>query len=269
MKRIRPALQAAAVLLLAACAGDAVTPLAPTSDDPSFASGGGGHHLRDLDANATIGADTTVFVGDVIQVGLAAGNGNGPQNNQNVVWTTSDATVVAVVPDRGRATLTALAPGTATVCARLGGSSVCVTITVTSTNTPPTAAPDAYEAIGNVTLSIPAPGVLANDTDAEGGLTVVSGTFSTTAGRMVTLSPDGSFVYRGAAGYTGVDQFDYTATDGSASSTATVTISLPYRVWYVKNDATAPGDGRDASPFVTLAQAEAASSAAERIFVFY
>jgi hypothetical protein len=256
----------AVALTLLACADRG--PIGPATGDPSFAAGGG-QSLRDLDASATLGADTTVLVGDVLHLGLVAGDGNGPQDNKNVVWATSDAAVVSVAPDRGTATLAALSPGTAVVSATLGGKTVSVAITVAGVNTPPTAAPDAYDAIGNVTLTIPAPGVLANDTDEEGGLTVVPGTFSTTGGGMVTLSPDGGFVYRGAAGYTGVDAFDYDATDGAASSTATVTLTLSYRVWYVKNDATAPGDGRDASPFVTLAQAETASSAGERIFVFH
>src|SRR5215218_3769603 len=165
---LRTLASVAFVLALTSCADGGL--LSPGARDPSFAAGGNGQYLRDLDAQAAVGPDTTVFVGDVLQLGLGAGDGNGAQNNKNVRWTTSDEAVVSVAPDRGKATLVALAAGTAVVTATLGGTSVAVTITVATANTPPVAAADAFDAIGDVTVPVAAPGVLVNDTDAEGGL---------------------------------------------------------------------------------------------------
>jgi hypothetical protein len=269
MRTLRILLQALLVLTVAACADRGI--VSPGAGDPSYSAASNGHYLRDLDTQIAVGPDTTVQLGDVLRVGLAAGNGNGPQNNKNVKWSTSNAAVVSVSPDRGTATLTAQGAGTAVVTATLGGNAVSVTITVAAappTNTPPVAAPDAYDAIGNVAIPVAAPGVLANDSDAEGPVTVVPGTFATVGGGAVTIAADGSFAYRSAAGFTGVDQFTYTATDGTATSTGTVTLSVPERVWYVKNDAPAPGDGRDSTPFATLAQAQSASAVGETIFVY-
>lgn len=138
-------------------------------------------------------------------------------------------------------------------------------------NTPPVAGDDAIDAIGNVTVPVSAPGLLANDTDADPGdvLTVVPGTVATAQGGTATLNADGSFTYLSPAGFTGGDSFPYTVTDGDDSAVGTVTVTVAGRVWYVKNDAPAPGDGRDASPFSALASAEAASAAGETIFVLF
>jgi hypothetical protein len=138
-------------------------------------------------------------------------------------------------------------------------------------NTAPVAGDDAIDAIGNVTVPVSAPGLLANDTDADAGdvLTVVPGTVATAQGGTATLNADGSFTYLSPAGFTGGDSFTYTVTDGDDSAVGTVTVTVAGRVWYVKNDAPAPGDGRDASPFSALASAEAASAAGETIFVLF
>ncbi len=91
---------------------------------------------------------------------------------------------------------------------------------------------DAYSTDEDSTLSIPAPGVLSNDS-ASSSRTVGMLDDSSLSGS-VALSPDGSFVYQpnGAfeslnAGDSGTDSFDYTYDDGSGSQqTATVTISV-------------------------------------------
>lgn len=181
-----------------------------------------------------------------------------------VAWSSSSP-VVATIDASGLAT--AVAPGTTTITATSGGASGTATLVVQVLNTAPVAAPDTFQAIGNLTVPVAAPGVLANDADAESSPQAVAGTFATAGGGTVTINADGSFTYLSAAGFTGTDSFTYTATDGSLTSTATVTLSVPTRVWYVRNDAAAPGDGRDASPFTTLKAAEAASSGGETIFV--
>ena len=99
-----------------------------------------------------------------------------------------------------------------------------MTITVFSV---PIANADAYTVIDGKTLTVSAAnGVLANDTDADGGtLSAVLGT--TTANGSLTLNADGSFIYTPNAGFCGTDSFTYTATDGNATSApATVTITV-------------------------------------------
>ncbi|HEY0016496.1 MAG TPA: Ig-like domain-containing protein [Longimicrobium sp.] len=179
-------------------------------------------------------------------------------------WSSS-APAVATVDASGLAT--GVSPGQATITATYQAASGSATLTVFNPNTPPVAQPDTFQAIGNVTVPVAAPGVLANDTDSEDNvLQAVAGTYPTAAGGTATMNADGSFTYLSAAGFTGTDSFTYSVTDGQATSSSTVTVVSAYRVWYVDN-AAAPGDGRDASPFNTLAGAEAASTAGETIFV--
>jgi len=90
----------------------------------------------------------------------------------------------------------------------------------------PVANPDSYATAPGIPLLITAPGVLANDTDADGDpLTATLGTGPTNG--TITFNADGSFIYSPNAGYTGPDQFTYTASDGSYASTpATVSIAV-------------------------------------------
>jgi hypothetical protein len=88
----------------------------------------------------------------------------------------------------------------------------------------PQANDDAYSMQPNTMLTVAAPGVLVNDTDAD-PLTAMlaagpsSGTLS--------LSPDGSFTYTPEAGFIGADGFTYVASDGQLDSNeATVTITV-------------------------------------------
>lgn len=184
-----------------------------------------------------------------------------------VTWVSSNPAVATVT---GSGLATGVSVGQAAITATAQGASGSATLVVINPNTPPVANPDTFQAIGNVTVPVAAPGVLANDTDGEGNtLSAVAGTFPTAAGGTVTINADGSFSYLSAPGFTGEDSFSYTVTDGTDSATGTVTVVSAYRVWYVDNAAAAPGDGRDASPFTTLKAAEAASAAGETIFLLY
>ncbi len=100
-----------------------------------------------------------------------------------------------------------------------------VTLTIRRrSNSPPDAAGDAYSVDQDTLLNIPIPGVLGNDADPdqdELSAILVSGP----AHGMVTLAPDGSFIYEPESGYYGADEFMYRATDGELSSDP-VTVSL-------------------------------------------
>lgn len=103
--------------------------------------------------------------------------------------------------------------------------SAIVSLTVTSVNNAPVASPDAY-ASDSGTLAVAAPGVLGNDTDADGDvLTAVVEALP--AHGTLMLSSDGSFSYMAAAGYYGTDSFTYRAMDseGAQSSVTAVTLS--------------------------------------------
>lgn len=101
-----------------------------------------------------------------------------------------------------------------------------VTITVSSVNDAPVADNDNYSVNEDSSLTTPAPGVLGNDTDAEGD-TLTAALVSGPVSGVLTLNPDGSFTYSPNANFNGADSFTYRADDGVASSnTATVSITV-------------------------------------------
>jgi VCBS repeat-containing protein len=93
-------------------------------------------------------------------------------------------------------------------------------------NTAPIANDDAYTIDEDVVLTIPAPGVLANDIDGEGEpLSAILDTGPSNG--TVTLNADGSFTYTPAADFNATDSFTYHANDGALdSNVATVTITV-------------------------------------------
>ena len=91
-------------------------------------------------------------------------------------------------------------------------------------NTVPVAAGDSYTVDGGALLRVAAPGVLANDSDADGDALSASVTMPPSNGAL-TLNADGSFTYAPAAGFTGADSFGYVVSDGSGG-TAAATVAL-------------------------------------------
>jgi hypothetical protein len=89
----------------------------------------------------------------------------------------------------------------------------------------PTPANDAYATNSNTSLTVPAPGVLANDNSNGGGgmtATLVSGVTSGT----LAFNADGSFAYTPGVSFVGTDSFIYRATNGAGNGSATVTITV-------------------------------------------
>src|SRR5207247_1673108 len=121
-----------------------------------------------------------------------------------------------------------------------------VRITVTATQDTPMAADDAYTTAEDTALTVAAPGVLGNDSDADGdplsavlGSGPSHGAVRLNAAGSVTHPPapnphgplavnaDGSFPYPPAANFNGSDAFTYHASDGTlASNPATVTLTV-------------------------------------------
>jgi probable HAF family extracellular repeat protein/VCBS repeat-containing protein len=95
---------------------------------------------------------------------------------------------------------------------------------LTPVPTPPTAIDDAYTTPFQVALTVPAPGVLANDYGA--GMSAMQATLVTSASHgTLALNADGSFTYSPAHGYAGPDSFAYRATNAIGASNL-VTVSL-------------------------------------------
>ncbi|NNE11953.1 MAG: tandem-95 repeat protein [Ilumatobacter sp.] len=106
-----------------------------------------------------------------------------------------------------------------------------IAVTVTDVNDePPTAKDDTYDATEDAILVVTAPGVLSNDTDAEGDdpTVVLPATTSSTQGGSVSLASDGSFTYAPPPNFFGVDTFEYRAIDalGSATESAPATVTI-------------------------------------------
>src|SRR5205085_5767087 len=118
--------------------------------------------------------------------------------------------------------------------------------------------------------------ITANDLPS-GGVTATAGSFATSAAGNVVINGDGTFLYtppqRSGLSAVTSDTFSYTVqsnTGGGAvvtSAAGTVTINLAGRVWYVLNNGLG-GNGQSQAPFLTLAQAQGASTASDVIFVY-
>ena len=91
-------------------------------------------------------------------------------------------------------------------------------------NQAPVAVADSYGTPLNTALVVAAPGVLANDTDANGNPLTAAVVTSVTHGTL-SLAANGGFTYTPTTAYTGPDSFTYRANDGSLNSN-TVTVSL-------------------------------------------
>ena len=105
------------------------------------------------------------------------------------------------------------------------GNTATVRITV-APPLPPTAVDDAFSTPFQTPLSVPAPGVLANDHSPGGGPMIVTLVTGVTRGRL-ELTATGAFSYTPDAGVTGSDSFTYRAVNaGGAGSVATVRIAI-------------------------------------------
>ncbi|HEY5574340.1 MAG TPA: Ig-like domain-containing protein, partial [Anaerolineales bacterium] len=100
---------------------------------------------------------------------------------------------------------------------QLPSNSTTVTIQVQGNNAAPVANGDSYSVQVNGTLTLSAPGVLNNDTDADGDLLSAILDDQTDNGSLL-LNANGSFTYTPQAGFSGEDKFAYRASDGELES---------------------------------------------------
>jgi VCBS repeat-containing protein len=93
-------------------------------------------------------------------------------------------------------------------------------------NTSPVANNDSYNTNEDTALTVAAPGVLGNDTDAESN-SLTAALVSNSSHGTLAFNPDGSFTYTPAANFNGSDSFSYKANDGASdSNVATVSITV-------------------------------------------
>jgi VCBS repeat-containing protein len=153
--------------------------------------------------------------GDVLGAGVASG----PYNGTLTLNSDGSFTYIPDLGFTGTDSFTYQASdGTAT------SAPATVTITVGVSNTVPVAVGDAYGATEDTPLVVGGPGVLGNDTDADGDpLTAVL--VRGPANGTLTLNPDGSFTYTPGPNFNGADSFTYQASDGLDQS-APVTVAI-------------------------------------------
>nr|WP_246345176.1 Ig-like domain-containing protein [Conexibacter arvalis] len=226
--------------------------------------------------------------------GLVVDQVDGSAANVGTPFRAASGATVSVAADGSlsydpRGAFDALRPGeeaTDTIAYRASdgaaGDTATITITISGVNDAPTGVADSYAGVGNTTLVVsdPAPAgeaakqltgfVSDNDTDPDHAaeeLSVRAESVATRLGGHATIDGDGSFTYVPPTGSTGDDSFDYEISDGDRSGTGTVTVRLSRRVWYVDNTEAVGGTGRSSDAFDTLAEATAASTAGDTIFV--
>ena len=99
-------------------------------------------------------------------------------------------------------------------------------IAVNDVSETPVAVADDFTVVAGDTLVQAAPGVLANDSDGDGDpLTAIL--LSPTSNGVLSLDPNGAFIYQPNSGFVGTDVFRYQVSDGSLlSSVAEVRIDV-------------------------------------------
>jgi lysophospholipase L1-like esterase len=141
---------------------------------------------------------------------------------------------------------------------------------VYAVNVAPVAVADTYGITPDTTLTVPAPGVLANDSDANSdplSAQLVSGP----SNGSLNLAANGGFTYTPAQGFTGTDSFTYRANDGSLNSnTVTVTLNVSQAALMVNGSFEDGETGWTMSGNRTVAVANTAYSATDgtRLLVF-
>jgi VCBS repeat-containing protein len=116
---------------------------------------------------------------------------------------------------------------------------VTVQLTINSVNDTPVAQADDYAVEEDSELTVAAPGVLGNDSDADGDTLTLELLSETTHGTL-SLNADGSFTYTPDENFFGVDSFTYRVSDGNGGQDeAEVTIRVgAVNDWPIANDDT-------------------------------
>jgi len=178
-------------------------------------------------------SQTTLLEDGSVALSLPASDVDNDALSYSVITQPSHGTLSAIAGNGLTYTPTALYFGSDSFTwkandGQLDSNTATLSLTVTHVNHAPIAKDDAYTVLEDGTLTTPKPGVLANDTDADGDALTAQLVSNPTHGTL-TLNADGSFVYTPTALYFGSDSFTYKAFDGQAvSNTATVSLSVTH-----------------------------------------
>jgi len=195
--------------------------------------------------NANAGGDFTVQLGNVATLDGTGSNDpdNGPVTPLTFTWTfmpvaPGSALGNGNITDANTATpsFTPDVPGDYVLQLEVSdGADTDVDNVMVKANAAPVAVDDAFDVDEDTPLTVAAPGVLSNDTDANNdALTaVLEPGGGPTHAASFTLNPDGSFDYTPEENFFGDDSFTYHANDdganggnGADSNVATVTITV-------------------------------------------
>jgi Bacterial cadherin-like domain/Bacterial Ig-like domain (group 1) len=173
------------------------------------------------------------LVGDPVTVSFTVTSALGTPSGEVEVTGSGGAESCRVPVSAGTCQITFGSPGDRTVTARYLGTEIFTSSEDTENhqvterpNNAPVAAPDVYQVPSGETLTVPAPGVLGNDSDPDGD-PLTAHLVSLPLG-IIVLNEDGSFTYFPGILPAGTsDSFTYQASDGkTTSSTQTVTIQV-------------------------------------------
>jgi VCBS repeat-containing protein len=180
-------------------------------------------------------------VGDVLTVsavnGVAAGVGNQIALTSGALLTLNTNGSYNYNPNSQFESLgtgqTATDSFTYTVSDGRGGTDdAAVTVTITGVNDTPVAVNDTASTSQNVPVTISVAALLSNDTDADSQLTItgvsnfVDGTATLNDNGTPTLSSDDTITFTPGEDVLGTALFNYTLSDGSLTSNATVTVNV-------------------------------------------
>ena len=215
----RPSLVSALLVGVLACSAAAASPAAagllPVAVNDSYTAVHG--KLKTVGAPGVLGND------------LQLGSGFKAKRVNDVDNGTLDLKADGSFTYRSKASFVGTDTFTYRVDGGVLGLSNIATVTISVTNDAPVARPDAYTAVADVDRSIPRPGVLGNDDDADGDHLTIDVVQEPAHGNL-DEHDDGSFKYKADKGFSGNDTWSYRVWDGIAWSntvTVTMTVSVP------------------------------------------
>ena len=178
----------------------------------------------------------TVGEGDAVTINTLAllANDSDPEGAALSITSVSNPTNGIVSLSKDKTTITYTHDGSETTAGSFDytvsdgsdTSTATVSITVTSSNDPPIASNDSASVVEGGTLNITTSTLLVNDSDPEGSTLSIS-TVSNATNGIVSISEDKATVtYTHDGSETTSGNFDYSVSDGSATSTATVVITV-------------------------------------------
>ena len=199
-----------------------------TINDVAVTEGDAGTSSATFTVTLEGGATQIVTVNWATANGTAVGGSDFASASGTLTFNTGETTQTLVVPINGDT----LDENSETFFVNLSGATNAVAAdsqglgTILDNDSTPSATNDAYSVDSGTSLAVTAAGVLANDTDPDGG-TLTSVLVSGPTHGSLTFNSNGSFTYMPASGYVGPDSFTYRASDGpNSSNVATVAISV-------------------------------------------